>query len=266
MFIGIFFAGIGLIVGSFLNVVFMRTEREESYVGGRSHCDTCKKTLSWYDNIPVFSYLALKGRCRYCDKGIPSQHLWFELGTGLAYFLVGKTAFILEKPETWLLSLFLMVLVAFFILIVVSDIVSMEIPLVFLVGVTLTTAVYVILNYFFFERQLPFFGTAIWSSILGGFFAWIFFFCLVYFSEETWMGWGDVWIALTGGMAVGVQLTLPMLTVSFASGALFGVSQLFMKNKNLTTQVPFAPFLVFGIWVTLVVKIAHPQILAFFIW
>ncbi len=266
MFTGIFFVGIGLIVGSFLNVVFMRTEREESYVGGRSHCDTCKKTLSWYDNIPVFSYLVLKGRCRYCGKGIPRQHLWFELGTGLLYFLVGKLFFVLEKPETWLLSLFLMILLSFFILIVVSDMVSMEIPLVFLVGSVLATGTYVLLNYFFFERQMPFLETALWNSLLGGLCTWFFFFCLVYFSDETWMGWGDVWIALTGGMVVGVQLALLMLTVSFASGALFGVGQLLSKKKNLTTQVPFAPFLVFGILIIVVMKVTALGILTFFVW
>ncbi|MCW1888554.1 MAG: prepilin peptidase [Candidatus Moranbacteria bacterium] len=266
MMIDIFFLGVGLIVGSFLNVVFMRTEREESYVGGRSHCDACEKTLSWCDNIPVLSYLILRGKCRFCKEVIPRQHLWFELGTGGIFFFLGKVFFRVDNPETWLLTLFLGVLISFFVLIVASDIASMEIPLVFLVGINIATALYIVLNFFFFERQLPFLETALWTSLLGGFCAWLFFFGLVYFSQETWMGWGDVWIALAGGTVVGIKYVLLMLTLSFAVGALFGISLLFWKSKKLTTQVPFAPFLVFGIVIILLAKELTPQFLGYFIW
>jgi prepilin signal peptidase PulO-like enzyme (type II secretory pathway) len=266
MFYLLFFLGAGLIVGSFLNVVFIRTEREEDYIGGRSHCDTCSTTLAWYDNIPVLSYLFLGGKCRSCKALIPSQHLWFELGTGGAFLWVVSLFFDPLSPETWLTTLWLCILVSLCILIVVSDVVSMEIPLVFLVSSAIVTALYVAAHFWFFERQLPFLETPLWNSALGGLCAWAFFFLLVYFSKETWMGWGDVWIALTGGMAVGVKFTLLMLTTAFASGALFGLSLLFWHKKNLQTQVPFAPFLVLGILCILSIEQVRPEWLRFFMW
>ncbi len=266
MFYLLFFLVVGLIIGSFLNVVCIRTEREEDYVGGRSHCDTCDKTLSWYENIPVMSYLILRGKCRSCKIMIPRQHLWFELGTGGIFMGIAALFFDPQSPEAWLTTLWLCIFVSFCILIVVSDVVSMEIPLVFLVGITLVTGLYVMIHFWFFERQLPVLETRLWSSFLGGLCAWAFFYALVYFSQETWMGWGDVWLALTGGMVVGIKLTLLMLTTAFASGALFGLSLFFWHKKNLQTQVPFAPFLVFGMLCILCIKEVRPEWLQLFMW
>lgn len=78
------------------------------------------------------------------------------------------------------------------------------------------------------------------------------------------MGWGDVWIGLLAGMVVGKDLILIMLTLSFASGALYGISLMLREGKNLKTQVPFAPFLVFGMLGTFLLHQFFPSLFQFF--
>lgn len=75
--------GFGLAFGSFLNVVLTRLPRGESVVWPGSHCRSCRRALAWFDNIPVVSWLALRGRCRRCGTRIPVRYLLVELGTGL---------------------------------------------------------------------------------------------------------------------------------------------------------------------------------------
>jgi prepilin signal peptidase PulO-like enzyme (type II secretory pathway) len=258
--------GAGLIIGSFLNVVLLRTEREESFVDGRSHCDACNAPISWYDNIPVVSYMMLNGKCRACQKDIPKVHLWMELATGALFAMVGWICFDILSPESWFTTLWMLVLVSFLILIVVSDFATMEIPLTFLVAANVVTLAYLLLYYFLFEQGIIFWQSGLWESLLGGFISWIFFFALVFFSKETWMGWGDVWIGLLAGLVVGKDLVLIMLTLSFGSGALYGVYLLMREGKDLKTAVPFAPFLVFGMLATFFLMEFFPSLFQFFLW
>jgi leader peptidase (prepilin peptidase)/N-methyltransferase len=76
----------GLLIGSFLNVCIYRWPRDRSVVRPRSHCTTCEKTIAWYDNIPLVSYLALRGRCRHCSARISWRYPVVELLTGLLFF------------------------------------------------------------------------------------------------------------------------------------------------------------------------------------
>ncbi len=81
-------AALGLLVGSFLNVVIIRIPRRESIVRPRSHCVACGETIRWYDNVPVVSYLVLRGRCRYCDTRISSRYAIVEALTALLFVSV----------------------------------------------------------------------------------------------------------------------------------------------------------------------------------
>jgi leader peptidase (prepilin peptidase) / N-methyltransferase len=76
----------GLLIGSFLNVCIHRWPRGRSVVRPRSHCVRCRKTIAWYDNIPVVSYVVLRGRCRYCGRHISARYPAVELATGVAFF------------------------------------------------------------------------------------------------------------------------------------------------------------------------------------
>ncbi len=78
----------GLIVGSFLNCIIYRLQTDESFLKGRSFCPNCKHTLSWQDLIPIFSFIILKGKCRYCQNKISLQYPLVELATGILFILV----------------------------------------------------------------------------------------------------------------------------------------------------------------------------------
>ncbi|MFA5770995.1 MAG: prepilin peptidase, partial [Patescibacteria group bacterium] len=82
--ITIIFFIFGLIIGSFLNVIIFRFNTHRSF-GGRSGCMTCQKQLRWYELIPLFSYLGLKGRCSGCKTKISKQYFWVELLTGIIF-------------------------------------------------------------------------------------------------------------------------------------------------------------------------------------
>jgi leader peptidase (prepilin peptidase)/N-methyltransferase len=79
---------LGCVLGSFLNVVRYRVPRHMGIVGGRSRCPGCGKTIAWYDNIPVVSYILLRGRCRSCGWSIPATYVIIEIATGLSFLMV----------------------------------------------------------------------------------------------------------------------------------------------------------------------------------
>lgn len=86
---------IGILIGSFLNVCIYRIPKHETVVFGRSHCMSCNREIKWYDLIPVFSYLFLRGRCRYCKEKLSLQYPCIELITGIIfvalYYCMGLT-------------------------------------------------------------------------------------------------------------------------------------------------------------------------------
>lgn len=107
---------IGLCIGSFLNVVISRAFSNESIVFPRSKCPSCQKSLKWYHNIPVFSYLFLKGKCAFCQKKISAQYPIVELVTGISFVAV----FI--KFGLDLNALFILIFVSLFVVIAATDI------------------------------------------------------------------------------------------------------------------------------------------------
>ena len=78
----------GLVIGSFLNVLIYRIPRSESIVFPSSHCPKCSNRLKWYDNIPVISFIILKGRCRYCESRISIQYPLIELANASSYLVL----------------------------------------------------------------------------------------------------------------------------------------------------------------------------------
>jgi prepilin signal peptidase PulO-like enzyme (type II secretory pathway) len=124
---------LGLMVGSFLNVLIYRTTIGEDWVKGRSRCDGCKEEIAWYDNIPLLSFVILGGKCRHCKMKISIQHVVVELLTGtlfLWWYLIGFTFFRLaESPLSVLQPLFWLVVGILLLIIFVTDWLYQIIPL-----------------------------------------------------------------------------------------------------------------------------------------
>src|SRR3989344_3846242 len=91
---GIFIFVIGICIGSFLNVVILRLEKSEN-LGGRSYCPNCKHSLAWFDLIPVFSFLFLWGKCRYCHEKISIQYPTVEIITAVLFLLIFNLKFLI---------------------------------------------------------------------------------------------------------------------------------------------------------------------------
>ncbi len=238
----LFFFLFGLIIGSFLNVVLLRTEKEEGLTG-RSHCPKCQALIHWYDNIPVLSFLMLQGRCRTCGLAISIQYPLVELGTGFLFLLPALFVFQSFEPLSWLSSVWWLFLLSVLLAISLYDLRHMEIPLSFLLwGIGGTVVYFALISW----GGLP---EGMWWKIpmveagIGGVIAASLFYFLVWISHERWMGMGDVWLALLAGLAVGPHLLLLLLTLAFGIGAFISIGLLLWRGKTLSTQVPFAPFL-----------------------
>ena len=224
----------GLFIGSFLNCVIYRTENKRSFLKGRSFCPHCKHTLSWLDLIPVFSYLFLGGKCRYCRKQISVQYPLVELATGFLFFWIWNLFGILNFGFWILISCFL-------IIIFVYDLKHFIIP-----DSVLFPAIVISLGYIFiFNYEL------LVNHVLSALAASGFFGVIVLISRGKWMGMGDVKLAILIGLLLGYPNILVSLFFTFLIGAIIGVGLIFFKKKTLKSEVPFGPFLIVGIYIAL---------------
>lgn len=263
----VFFFLFGLIIGSFLNVVVLRSEKGES-LGGRSHCPKCQTLIHWYDNIPVFSYLILRGKCRACQSPISWQYPLVELLTGVVFALVGSFYFAHTtlNMEAVVTTSWYLLLLSLLIAILVSDLRTMEIPLVFLVTGVIGSLFFIGLITILFQADSWAVLGAWWQmKLLGGAVAAFLFWLLVALSKETWMGMGDVWLAGIVGLTVGIGSLLFALTISFFVGAIIGLGLIVFGKKGMQSQVPFAPFLVMGLFLSLLFEWINPWWLYLFL-
>ncbi len=234
---------LGLFVGSFLNCVAYRLEIKESFLKGRSYCPHCKKTIAWFDLIPVFSFFALKGRCRNCSSKISWQYPVVEASTALMFLLVFNYFSELSLSTI----VYYWFIVSIFILVFVYDYKHLIIPdsaVIFAVALSLLWLLFQFLNQ---SRSLEEISIFIFSGIGASMF--LFFFFLA--SKGQWMGFGDVKLAFAMGLFLGFPEIVTAFLISFFAGGIFGLIAIFLKRKNLKSEVPFAPFLIIGTFVAL---------------
>lgn len=253
---------LGLAIGSFLNVVIFRLRSGETLLG-RSHCQQCQKTIAFYDNIPLFSYLLLRGRCRSCGKKISSQYVMVEAVTGILFALIGYLFFPGNSLELWAEFVWILGVTSIFLAIGVYDLRYMEVPLSLLVASVVWTVPFLLGLTQWVGGDV--FTNRFALSMMGGLLVSLFFFALVYASKEQWMGWGDVWLGGIAGMIVGISLALFMLTLSFGIGAVVGVGAVVLQKKKMKSQLPFAPFIVLGTLLCLLLPKIFPEFMSLFI-
>ena len=227
----------GLAVGSFLNCLIYRLETKQGFLLGRSFCPKCRHILEWHDLIPLFSFILLKGRCRYCRKKISIQYPLVELFTGILFLLFFIFHF----------SFFIYLISCFLIAIFVYDLKHYIIP-----DRLIYPAIALALFYQLFEA---------WSFGPGGLFEIrnlvygtlpsLFLLGIILISGGKWMGLGDFKLAILMGLILNWPKVLVALFFSFFIGGIMGIALLLTKKKKLTSEVPFAPFLVSGTFIAL---------------
>ena len=223
-------AVMGAIFGSFLNVVAYRLPRGESLARPRSRCPRCETSIKPYDNVPVLSWLALRGRCRTCRAPIPVRYPLVEAGTGLlcALVVIAKGA-----DEQALLGLALVLLL---VPVTLIDLDHRIIPnsLMLLGAVAAPALVLLVAPDDIVEHLIA-------AVAAGGFFL------LTVLAYPRGMGMGDVKLAAVLGLFLG-RAVAPALFVALISGTLVGA--LIMARKGVhegrKTAVPFGPFLALG--------------------
>jgi leader peptidase (prepilin peptidase) / N-methyltransferase len=220
----------GLPVGSFLTVVAHRVPRGESVVGGRSHCPACGAQIAAYDNVPVLSWLMLRGRARCCGAPISPRYPLTELAAGALY---AATAVVLwdDATELALGLAFVTMLLA----VTLTDLERRIIPnRILLAGALAGVAIAAVAD----TASLP--ERAIAAAAAGGL---LFAVALAY---PRGMGLGDVKLAAVMGLYLGRSVG-PALLIGFAAGALYGLALIAVRGAGARKQaVPFGPFLALG--------------------
>lgn len=228
MLIRVFLFLLGLIFGSFLGALTYRLPRGLGCIKGRSFCPNCKKTIAWYDNIPVLSYFLLLGRCRACKKKISLRYPVIEISTGVVWAVLGNNPIALAVA---------MVLIVIFVIDIEHQLILDK--LVF-VGLAI-----LLINFLFSDSQ------QIFKFLLAGFLSADILLFINLATKGSGMGLGDVKLALLIGSLVGLEKMLVWLFFSFSVGAIVGIILIVIGRATFRERIAFGPFLIIGLCLTL---------------
>jgi len=230
---------LGLIVGSFSNVCIYRIPKNESIIFPASHCPKCHSPIKPVDNIPLLSYILLKGRCRNCGNKISIQYPIVEFLTGLIYLIIFLIYGLSIQSLIYIILSSALIIIAFIDLNeqIVPDVISLPgIVIGFIIS--------------FFVTNIPFINSALGVLVGGGIILIIALGGSVIFKKEA-MGGGDVKLAAMIGAFLGWRYIIISLFLGFFLGALTGILLIMMKIKSREDMVPFGPFIVLGSFITL---------------
>jgi leader peptidase (prepilin peptidase)/N-methyltransferase len=252
--IGVF----GLLIGSFLNVVVYRVPAGLSIVSPPSACPSCSREIKPYDNIPVVSWLVLRGRCRNCAEPISPRYLFVELGTGVFFALVAWRFWPFSNDVTDAAQLVsgLLTLLAFLHLAAISvvlaliDVDTHKLPNAivlpsYLVGAVLLGA----------SGLISHDWGGLLTAAIGAAAAFALFFALA-FAVPGGMGFGDVKLAGVLGLFLGYlgwgQLVVGVFG-GFLLGGLFAIGLLIARRAGRRSGIPFGPWMLAGAWLGIAV-------------
>jgi len=213
------------------------------WVFGRSFCDHCRKDIVWYDNVPIFSYIFLKGRCRFCNKRISPQYPLFEILTAFEfvwiYWLLTKLSFFGRWEGFHSFAL----LGYWFFIFSVSLVISIiDLKIGIIPDVILLPTIGVVLMRFFITQE--------WQFLITAFLTSLFFFSLFFFTRGKGLGFGDVKLAFLIGLVLGGwQRVLVAVFLAFLTGAVVGVILVATGKKGRKDEIAFGPFLLLGMLV-----------------
>lgn len=240
----------GLLIGSFLNVCVFRLPRDLSVVApARSFCPRCEKTIAWYDNIPLVSYLLLGGRCRACGEPISLRYPVVELATAAAFGVC-------VAALGWsLVALKFCIFFAILITLMASDIEERILPDEFTLG---GTAIGLILSVFvpldpgltmllapmrIAPRWLSLIESALGAGVASGVF-WVFGWAFEKIRNREGLGLGDVKMLAMVGSFLGLLLTIETVFVASLAGTVIGLIYIFATRRKASEYgLPFGSFI-----------------------
>jgi leader peptidase (prepilin peptidase) / N-methyltransferase len=229
----------GLVFGSAINAMVWRLYVGRSWVRGRSECSECGHTLQAKDLVPVLSWLALGGKCRYCKKPI-KDHPWVELVTGVAFAV---SAYVLAPTTVlgWVGLGFWLTLLVLLIVLAVYDARWLILPDKIMLPLVVVALVYSATMAVLTRTPQVLLGPLMAAVIAGG-----AFFAIVYFSKGRAMGGGDIKLAFAMGLVLGLQGTAVAMLVAFNTAAVVGIAMIVTGRRKRHDHIPFGPFLVGG--------------------
>lgn len=220
----------GIVIGSFLNVCIFRIPNHETVVTERSHCMSCGYQLSWYDMVPVFSWLCLGGKCRKCKTPISPQYPIVEAVNGILYMVVfAVNGFSLE-------SILYCLFVSALLVLSVIDWRTYEIPIGINIFILVLGILHTALDY------------SNWLTYVVGFFSVsLFLFLLLWISKGRAIGGGDVKLMAVAGLLLGWKLAI----LAFFIGCIVGsvIHLLRMKLSGADKVLAMGPYLSVGLFI-----------------
>ncbi len=269
----------GLAVGSFLNVVALRYRPTfkllnfktlKLYLGGRSKCAVCHKTLVWYELIPIFSFLIQKKKCRHCGHLISLQYPLVEILSGLIFVFVPlallASGYTLVAILIWLLIflLFLLLSVIDFRHYIIPDSINLSLAVLGIFLIIINSGLFLNPQPSILNPQFSFLGhysllfdfwplsmvNSQWLIVINHIFAALiamaFFGAIILLTKGSAMGMGDFKLVGALGLIFGWPDILIVLLLAFIIGAVFSIVLLAADKKKMKDAVPFGPFLIIG--------------------
>jgi len=247
-FFPVMFFCLGVIIGSFLNVVILRYGTGFSFVSGSSKCFSCSHKLAWYDLVPLFSFVFLRGRCRYCGSKISYQYPLVELISGLIFLSLYFHIF-WKSPVFFIFDI-----VAFSLLLTIAvyDFRHKIIP----DGLVYSFIVISLIKVLYFVGLSYVFSFPFYLDLLAGPILFLFFYTLWAVSSGKWIGFADATLSLGVGWFLGFWAGISAIILSFWIGAIFSlfviaIGRLNLLSKKLTikSEIPFAPFIILAVFI-----------------
>lgn len=230
---------LGLMIGSFINCVIYRLHVNQSFLKGRSYCPYCKHQLEFLDLIPIFSFIFLKGKCRYCQAKISWQYPIVEFVTGLIFIII---YFVWSKsPVFGYLVLYRNLFFATFLIIIfiydfkyqlVSDqIVIWSAIIAFLLNLLL--------------------GISWLNLLIGAIIGSSFFLAQYFVSKGKWIGLGDAYLGFLIGVMLGWQRVVLAVMLAYLIGSITAAILVLFKKEEWKSKIALGPFLAIGTFIVL---------------
>jgi len=234
---------VGACLGSFYNVVGLRISAGKSIIHPRSSCPKCHHELSWWELIPIFSYLILVGKCRRCKSHISTKYMLFELLTALLFiFSYYQFGFSGEFVVSVLfVSLIVIISVSDFEYMLIEDKV-----IVFFLIVFLVLRIFIPLPSEFSTLKLNSYVESLIGGVFGfGLLYWIAFIGQKVYNQEV-MGGGDIKLYGIIGLILGLKMTFLSLFFASILGTIIGLTLSIFKIIKRENPIPFGPFIGLG--------------------